>query len=96
MSIGLRPLFERVIVELEESKSTTAGGIMLPNDAQEMPARAKVIAIGPNAIEGEKNKFEVGDTLIIMKFSGLNINHRGKEYKIIMKNDIFCVVDDSV
>jgi len=91
--IGLRPLFERVIIELEPTKSTTSGGIMLAEDAREMPVRGKVIAIGPNAIEGTNN-FEEDDIVLIMKYAGLTYTHKGKSYQVIMKNDIIAVVDE--
>jgi chaperonin GroES len=92
MSIGIRPLFERVIIKLEEEKKQTTGGILLPENAREMPSRGKVLAIGPNAIE-DKNNFKVGDTVLIMKYAGLKTYVDDVEYFIIMKNDILGVIE---
>ena len=92
MSIGIRPLFERVIIELEPEKKKTSGGILLPENAREMPSKGKVLAIGPNAIE-ENNNFVIGDTVLIMKYAGLKTYVDGKEYHIVMKNDILGVIE---
>lgn len=92
MSLGIRPLFERVIIELEPEQKETAGGIILPENAREMPTRGKVLAIGPNAIEGNNN-FSVGDTVLIMKYAGLKTYLGNKELNIIMKNDILGVIE---
>ena len=92
MGIGIRPLFERVIIELEPEKTQSAGGILLPEQAREMPTRGIVRAIGPNAIEGDNN-FAVGDTVLIMKYAGLKTYINDKEYHIVMKNDILGVVE---
>ncbi len=93
MELGIRPLFERVIIELEPEKTQSSGGILLPENAREMPSKGKVLAIGPNAIEGDNN-FNVGDTVLIMKYAGLKTYINDKEYHIIMKNDILGVIEN--
>ncbi len=92
MKIGIRPLFERVIIELEPEQKQSAGGIILAEGVREMPTKGKVLAIGPNAIEGDNN-FSVGDTVLIMKYAGLKTYIGNRELHIIMKNDILGVIE---
>lgn len=91
----IKPLGDRVVIELVEKEATTASGIVLPDSAQEQPQEGKVIAVGSGAIvNGEKVALEVseGDQIIFSKFSGTEVNYDGKEYLILRESDILAIV----
>ncbi|HLR42436.1 MAG TPA: co-chaperone GroES [Pseudogracilibacillus sp.] len=92
----IKPLGDRVVIELVEQEETTASGIVLPGSAQEKPQEGKVIAVGSGAIvDGKKVALEVkeDDHIIFSKFAGTEVKYQGKEYLILRENDILAIVD---
>ena len=94
--IGIRPLDDRVVVEPLEAEETTAGGIVLPDSAQEKPQRGTVVAIGPGKLldSGERGQMSVavGDEVIYGKYGGTDIEVNGDEVKILREGDILAKV----
>tara|TARA_R110002111_G_scaffold213562_1_gene276577 strand:+ start:103 stop:399 length:297 start_codon:yes stop_codon:yes gene_type:complete len=94
--LNLRPLDDRVVVQPEEAEETTAGGIVLPDSAQEKPQRGTIVAVGPGKLLDSGNRGElsvvVGDTVIYGKYGGSNIEVDGKEVKILRESDILAKV----
>ncbi|HLS09842.1 co-chaperone GroES [Lentibacillus sp.] len=93
----IKPLGDRVVIELVEQEETTASGIVLPDSAQEKPQEGNVVAVGSGraADNGERVALEVkeGDRIIFSKFAGTEVNYSGKEYLILRENDILAVVE---
>ncbi|WP_197443435.1 co-chaperone GroES [Lignipirellula cremea] len=94
--INLRPLDDRVVVEPMEAEEMTAGGIVLPDSAQEKPQRGKVVAVGPgrlldNGTRGELS-VAVGDEVIYGKYGGSEIEVNGAEVKILREGDILAKI----
>ena len=96
MAIKLRPLDDRVVVQPLEAEQVTAGGIVLPDAAQEKPQRGKVIATGPGKLLDSGNRGElsikVGDEVIFGKYGGSEVEVNGEEYKILHESDILAKV----
>lgn len=94
--LNLRPLDDRVVVKPEEAETTTAGGIVLPDSAQEKPQRGKIVAVGPGKLmdSGARGELSVtvGDTVIYGKYGGSNIEVDGQEMKILRESDILAKV----
>lgn len=92
----LKPLGDRVIIELVEQEEKTASGIVLPDSAKEKPQEGKVVAVGSGRVtdNGEKVALEVeeGNTIIFSKFAGTEVKYEGKEYLILRESDILAVV----
>lgn len=91
----IKPLGDRVIIELVEQEETTASGIVLPDSAQEKPQEGKVVAVGSGSIQnGERIAPEVkeGDQIIYSKFAGTEVNYEGKDYLILRESDILAVI----
>lgn len=92
----LKPLGDRIIIELVETEEKTASGIVLPDTAKEKPQEAKVIAIGTGRVleNGERVALEVaeGDRIIFSKYAGTEVKYEGKEYLIVRENDILAVI----
>ncbi len=92
----LRPLDDRVVVEASAAEEVTAGGIVLPDAAQEKPQRGVVISTGPGRLLDSGNRGElsisVGDEVIYGKYGGSDIEVDGEEYKILRETDILAKV----
>ncbi|WP_249871601.1 co-chaperone GroES [Oceanobacillus saliphilus] len=92
----IKPLGDRVVIELVEQEETTASGIVLPDSAKEKPQEGRVVAVGSGRVteNGEKVALEVseGDRIIFSKFAGTEVKYQGAEYLILRENDILAVV----
>jgi len=92
----LRPLGDRIIIELVESEEKTASGIVLPDSAKEKPQEGKVVAVGTGRVleSGERVALEVsvGDRIIFSKYGGTEVKYQGAEYLILRESDILAVV----
>lgn len=94
--LNLRPLDDRVIVEPAVAEEMTAGGIVLPDAAQEKPQRGKVVAVGSGKLLDSGSRGElsvkVGDEVIYGKYGGSEVEVSGNEYKILRESDILAKV----
>jgi chaperonin GroES len=92
----INPLDDRVVVRTNEAEETTAGGIVLPDAAQEKPQRGTVLAVGPGRLldSGERATIsvEVGDEILFGKYGGTDIEVDGEEVKILRESDILAKV----
>lgn len=88
----LKPLADRVLVEIDVEESKTAGGILLPDTAQKKSQKGTVIAIGSGKVldNGERLPFEVavGDRVLFAKYSGVDIEEGGKKFLLLSERDI--------
>ncbi|MGY8747562.1 MAG: co-chaperone GroES [Pirellulales bacterium] len=94
--LSIRPLDDRVVVEPMAAEETTAGGIVLPDAAQEKPQRGTVVAVGPGKLleSGERGELSVGvgDEVIYGKYGGTEIEVEGQDVKILRESDILAKV----
>ncbi|MDR0449130.1 MAG: co-chaperone GroES [Rickettsiales bacterium] len=93
----LKPLHDYVLIARLEEESKTAGGIIIPDNAQEKPSRGKVVAVGAGEfIDGKLNPTSVkaGDVVMFAKWAGSasEIKLDGKDYIIIKEKDILGVL----
>jgi chaperonin GroES len=91
-----RPLHDRVVIERIDAEAKTAGGIIIPDTAQEKPQQGQVIAVGPGGRD-ESGKLipidvKVGDRILFGKWSGTEIKIDGVEYLIMKESDIMGVL----
>ena len=88
----LKPLADRVLVEVDVEESKTAGGILLPDTAQKKSQKGTVIAIGSGKVldNGERLPFEVavGGRVLFAKYSGVDIEEGGKKFLLLSERDI--------
>ena len=96
MSMSLKPLGSRVVVEPIEQEEVTAGGIVLPETAKEKPQKGTVLSVGPGDRndKGERVPMDVaqGDTILFAKYSGTEIKMDGKKLLILRESDILAIV----
>lgn len=92
----LKPLGDRVIIELVQSEEKTASGIVLPDTAKEKPQEGKIVAVGAGNVldNGERVALEVavGDSIIFSKYAGTEVKYEGTEYLILRESDILAVI----
>lgn len=92
----LKPLGERLVIELVEAEEKTASGIVLPSSAKEQPQFAEVLEISDEILNDEKKKdqVKVGDKVIYSKYAGTEVKLDGRELTVIKLNDVLAVVED--
>nr|C5D4F3.1 RecName: Full=Co-chaperonin GroES; AltName: Full=10 kDa chaperonin; AltName: Full=Chaperonin-10; Short=Cpn10 [Geobacillus sp. WCH70] len=92
----LKPLGDRVVIEVIETEEKTASGIVLPDTAKEKPQEGRVVAVGKGRVldSGEcvAPEVEVGDRIIFSKYAGTEVKYDGKEYLILRESDILAVI----
>jgi len=95
-----RPLHDRVVVERIDADAKSAGGIIIPDTAQEKPSQGEIIAIGPGGRD-EAGKLipidlKVGDRVLFGKWSGTEVKIDGVDYLIMKESDIMGVLTETV
>ncbi len=95
-SVNIKPLGDRVLLEICESTETMKGGILIPDTAKEKPQEYKVIALGTGKTDdkGKKIPFDVkvGDIVLTSRYGGTEVKLDDKEYKVVNQDDILAVV----
>lgn len=93
----LKPLQDRIMLQRVEEKTTTKGGIIIPDTAQEKPAEGKIVAVGDGKTndDGKKIPLEVkkGDRVLFGKYSGTEVQIEGDEYLIMREDDILGIIE---
>lgn len=94
--MNLKPLGNRVVIQVLEAEEKTASGIYLPDNAQEKPQQGKIVAVGPGEYneKGDLNKMvvKVDDVVIFAKYAGTEVKYQGEEYLILKESDVLAVV----
>ena len=88
----VKPLSDRVLVKLEKNEAKTAGGIIIPDTAQEKTQQGVVIETGPGT-EKEKVTVKSGDRVMYDKYAGTQIKIDGEEHLIVKMADIIAIVE---
>jgi len=91
MSVNIRPLADRVLVEPMEAETKTASGIIIPDNAKEKPQKGTVVAVG-NGKKDEPLTVKVGDTVLYGKYGGTELKLDGKDYLMMRESDILAIV----
>lgn len=93
----LKPLGDKVVVQVTEQADKTAGGIYLPDSAKKKPQEGKVIAVGQGRVldNGERNQLNVktGDRVLFSKYGGNEVTIEGEEYTILDENQIYAILN---
>ena len=98
MSVNIKPLEDRILVQSLEAEQTTASGLVIPDTAKEKPQEGKVVAVGPGRFDedGEKRiplDVKVGDVVIYSKYGGTEVKYNGVEYLLLGARDILAIVE---
>ena len=97
MSMSLKPLGNRLVIEPIEQEEVTSGGIVLPETAKEKPQKGTVLAVGPGDRDDDGKRIPMdvkeGDTVLFAKYSGTEIKMDGKKVLILRESDILAIVE---
>ena len=92
----IKPLHDRILVKRLESEQKTAGGIIIPDTAQEKTQLANVIEVGDGRVskDGSKKPLTVkkGDKVLLGNYSGTEVKFDGQEYIILKEDEVLAVV----
>jgi chaperonin GroES len=89
--VKIKPLADRVLVEVAAAEEKTASGIIIPDTAKEKPQKGKVVAVGTGK-KDEPLTVKVGDEILYGKYAGTEVSVGGKDYLIMRESDIFAIV----
>jgi chaperonin GroES len=99
MSMNVRPLHDRIIVQRIEEGEQKIGGIIIPDTAKEKPQQGKVIAAGAGKVkdDGKRVSLDVkaGDLILFGKYSGQEIKLDGEEFLIMREDEVLAVIDEA-
>ena len=97
MSISIKPLEDRIVVQTVEAEQTTASGLVIPDTAKEKPQEGEVIAVGPGRVDDKGNRIpvdvKVGDVVIYSRYGGTEVKYDGQEFQILSSRDVLAVVE---
>ena len=98
MSVSIKPLEDRILVQPLDAEQTTASGLVIPDTAKEKPQEGKVLAVGPGRFDDAGAKripldVKVGDTVIYSKYGGTEVKYNGEEYLLLSARDILAIVE---
>ena len=93
---NIRPISDRVLVKRVESENKSAGGIVIPDTAQEKPIIGEVIAVGNGKVlesgDIRKPDVAVGDKILFGKYSGTEVKLDGQDYLMMKEDDIMAIL----
>ncbi|MEM1001238.1 MAG: co-chaperone GroES [Bacteroidota bacterium] len=91
MSLSIKPLADRVLVEPMEAETTTAAGIIIPDNAKEKPQKGTVVAVGTGK-KDEPLTVKVGDTVLYGQYGGTDLKFEGTDYLMMRESDILAII----
>ncbi|MCD4824305.1 MAG: co-chaperone GroES [Phycisphaerae bacterium] len=95
--MAVKPLDDRILIKQCDAEEVTAGGIVLPDSAQEKPQKGEVIATGPGKLldSGKRGEMSVkkGDVVFYGKYAGMEIKVNNVEHVILRESDVLAILD---
>jgi chaperonin GroES len=96
VSVAIKPLEDRIVIQQVEAETTTASGLVIPDTAKEKPQEGEVVAVGPGRIDDNGNRvpldIAVGDKVIYSKYGGTEVKYGGVDYLVLSARDVLAVV----
>jgi chaperonin GroES len=95
-NMAIKPIGDRVLVELIDEEIAKVGSLYVPDTAKEKPSRGKVVATGEGRLDGKDlvpMRVKVGDKVLFGKYAGVELKYEDKDYLILNEHDILVVID---
>jgi len=96
MSMNLKPLGDRLVIEPQQREQTTSSGLVLPETAAEKPQQGDVVAAGPGRRDEDGKRIPmdvaVGDTVLYAKYGGTEVKINDKKLLILKESDVLAIV----
>ncbi len=94
---NIKPLEDKILVQVIEAETTTASGLVIPDSAKEKPLEGTVVAVGPGRWDEDgKSRIPLdvkeGDVVLYSQYGGTEIKYEGEEYLILSSRDLLAVV----
>ena len=97
MSVSIKPLEDRIVVQPVEAEQTTTSGLVIPHTPKEKPQEGKVVAVGPGRVDDKGNRVPVdvaeGDVVIYSKYGGTEVKYGGEEFLVLSARDVPAIVE---
>jgi chaperonin GroES len=95
--MNVKPLEDRIVVRPNESETTTASGLVIPDTAKEKPQQGEVLAVGPGRTTDEgkviPSAVKVGDTVLYSKYGGTEVTVKGEDLLILTSRDVLAIIE---
>jgi len=95
--VRLQPLGDRVVLQRDDSEEVTAGGIVLPDSAQDKPARGRIVSVGDGRLldDGSRSKLQVkeGDRVLFSSYAGEAFKMGEQELLLMREEDILAIIE---
>ncbi len=88
----IKPMDDRLVLELIQEEEKTVSGIIIPDTAKEKPIMGRVVAVGTD--EDLQEKVKEGDKVLFAKYGGEEITLDNKDYKIVSRADILAIIEE--
>ena len=95
--VTIKPLEDRIVVQVNEAETTTASGLVIPDTAKEKPQEGTVIAVGPGRFDDNGNRIPVdvqpGQTVLFSKYGGTEVKYGMDEYLVLSARDVLAIIE---
>jgi len=96
-NVNIKPLEDKVLVEITETENTTASGLVIPDSAKEKRQEATVVAVGPGRMDDDGDRIpvdvKVGDVVIFSPYGGTELKYEDKDYLLLSARDLLAIVE---
>ncbi len=96
MSVAIKPLEDRIVIQQLEAEQVTTSGIIIPDSAKEKPQEGTVVSVGPGRIDDNGNRVPIdvaiGDVVLYSRYGGTEVKYDGVEYLVLSARDILAIV----
>jgi chaperonin GroES len=96
VSVAIKPLEDRIVIQQLAAEQVTASGIVIPDSAKEKPQEGEVVAVGPGRIDDNGNRvpldIAVGDVVLYSKYGGTEVKYGGVEFLVLSARDVLAIV----
>ncbi|MGO1319956.1 MAG: co-chaperone GroES [Galactobacter sp.] len=97
MSVSIKPLEDRIVIQQLEAEQTTASGLVIPDTAKEKPQEGKVLAVGPGRVDDNGNRVPLdvaeGDVVLYSKYGGTEVKVGGEEFLVLSARDVLAKIE---
>ena len=96
MSVAIKPLEDRIVIQQLEAEQVTTSGIIIPDSAKEKPQEGTVVSVGPGRGDDNGNRVPIdvaiGDVVLYSRYGGTEVKYDGVEYLVLSARDILAIV----
>ena len=97
MSVNIKPLEDRIVVQTLEAEQTTASGLVIPDTAKEKPQEGEVVAVGAGRFDDKAERVpmdvQVGDKVVFSKYGGTELKYGNEEFLVLGARDILAIIE---